>query len=96
MQYLFFHFVVLYHLAASFPLRCRHYSMNHLFRVVNLHHKEMIKRGELPNHPEYLRQLEDQAAPAYSTGNLALDSILPVKVWKITALGIDFRGANLH
>ena len=58
--------------------------------------EEMVNRGELQAHPEYLRQLENRTAPAYSTGNLALDSILPVKVQKITALGIEFRGSGLH
>ena len=58
--------------------------------------EEMVRKGDLPDHSEFLRKLENQVTPAYSTGNLALDSVLPVKVQKIKSLGIEFRGANLH
>ena len=58
--------------------------------------KKLIEQGKLPNNPEYLRQLEEQATPSYCTGNPALDSILPLKIQKILDLGIEFNGANLH
>ncbi len=58
--------------------------------------KRLIEQGKLPNQPEYLRQLEEQATPSYCTGNPALDSILPLKIQKILDLGIEFNGANLH
>ncbi len=58
--------------------------------------RTLTEAGKWPDYPEYLKELETKAAPEFSTGNLALDSLLLVKVRKIKSLGIEFRGSDLH
>lgn len=58
--------------------------------------REMIRSGEADNKPEFFEELESQLTPQYSTGNVALDSILSVKVSKIQKGGVEFQGTNLH
>ena len=58
--------------------------------------KGMIERGQLQEEPAYLRELEAQVMPLYSSGNQALDSVLSVKLNKLRSCGIELRGSNLH
>ena len=58
--------------------------------------QEMVKKGQLPKEPEYLKDLESQVLPLYSSGNQTLDSILAVKLNKLRANKIELRGSNLH
>ncbi len=58
--------------------------------------QEMAERGEEGKVSRYLTEMEKEVLPLYSTGNQALDSVLMVKVAKIQAQGIEFRGTNLH
>jgi len=58
--------------------------------------QEMVKKGQLTKEPEYLKDLESQVLPLYSSGNQTLDSILAVKLNKLRANKIELRGSNLH
>ncbi len=58
--------------------------------------KNYAEHEGLKEYPEFLQQLEKQAIPSHSTGNSALDSLLPIKIRKICSLGIEFRASNLH
>lgn len=58
--------------------------------------QEMVKKGQLPKEPEYLKDLESQVLPLYSSGNQTLDSILAVKLNKLRSNKIELRGSNLH
>jgi len=58
--------------------------------------QEMVKKGQLPKEPEYLKDLESQVLPLYSSGNQTLDSVLAVKLNKLRANRIALRGTNLH
>ena len=71
--------------------RLRH-DMNAYVRDI----RKMIDTGELSDKPEFFEKLEKQLMPQYSTGNVALDSVLSVKVSKIRQSNIEFRGTNLH
>ena len=71
--------------------RLRH-DMNAYVRDI----RKMIDAGDLSNKPEFFEKLEAQLMPQYSTGNVALDSVLSVKVSKIRQGNIEFRGTNLH
>jgi len=58
--------------------------------------QEMVNNGKLPKEPEYLKDLESQVLPLYSSGNQTLDSVLAVKLNKLRANRIELRGTNLH
>ena len=58
--------------------------------------RSMVDAGRLPETPLFFEKMEEQLKLQYSTGNLALDSVLSVKVAKMEQWGIEFRGANLH
>ena len=58
--------------------------------------RELIRSGEMSEEPKYFEKLEEQLKAQYSTGNLALDSVLSVKVSKIRQMEIEFKGSNLH
>ncbi len=58
--------------------------------------KKLVDRGELQCIPEYIHQIEEIYSSEFTTANLALDSVLSIKVKKIHSMGIDFRGGNLH
>lgn len=58
--------------------------------------REMIDSGKIPGNPEFFEAMEEQLKAQYSTGNVALDSVLSVKAAKMSQLGIVFQGSNLH
>lgn len=58
--------------------------------------QEMVKMGQLPKEPAYLKDLESQVLPLYSSGNQTLDSILAVKLNKLRENKVELRGSNLH
>lgn len=58
--------------------------------------QEMVKSGQLPNAPAYLKDMESQVLPLYSSGNQTLDSVLAVKLNKLRSNNIELRGSNLH
>ena len=71
--------------------RLRH-DMNAYVRDI----REMIDAGELQSKPGFFEKMEAQLVPQYSSGNVALDSVLSVKVSRFRREGIEFRGSNLH
>lgn len=81
-------------------------DLNHIYgSMMQLRHdmrsyvhdiQEMVKKGQLPKEPAYLKDLESQVLPLYSSGNQTLDSILAVKLDKLRANRIELRGTNLH
>ncbi len=58
--------------------------------------RNMVEDGQLKYMPEFLDALEEKFLPLYSSGSLALDSVLSVKLAKMRRAGIEFRGSNLH
>lgn len=58
--------------------------------------KAMVESGELAETPVFLAEMEKQLTPTYSTGNMALDSVILLKAKRIRAQGIDLRCSNLH
>lgn len=81
-------------------------DLNHIYgSMMQLRHdmrsyvhdiQDMVKKGQLPKEPAYLKDLESQVLPLYSSGNQTLDSILAVKLDKLRANRIELRGTNLH
>lgn len=74
-------------------------SMRHLRHDIRAYVndvRKMVEDGKMDHMPEFLDMIEEKVLPVYSSGNLALDSVLSVKLSKMQKAGIEFRGSNLH